>query len=295
MSEVLKNKIDFSMVISVRNANPNGDPNDGNRPREDYDGYGQISDVCIKRKIRNRLQDMGQAILVQANDRRQDSHKSVQARINACEELKAVANGKKTNYDEYTKIACEKWADVRAFGQVFAFSGNESSIGVRGPVSIRQGLSVSPINIVDMGITKSTNGSSTITNKDPEGNTKAPDTMGEKHFVDFALYVIHGSINCQLAEKTGFTEEDAENIKEALLTLFENDASAARPEGSMEACRLYWHKHNGKTSKNTSAKVHRLLKVALKNEDERPTSVNDYDITMDTLEGLTTEEYNLMD
>ena len=293
MNKVLDKKIDFSMVISITNANPNGDPNDGNRPREDYDGYGQISDVCIKRKIRNRLQDMGQPIFVQANERRQDEHTSLQSRANNCEELKAAAKTK--DLDEYAKIACAKWADVRAFGQIFAFKGDSSSVGIRGPVTIRQAVSVSPINIVDMGITKSTNGASTISAKDPRGTTKASDTMGEKHFVEFGVYVIHGSINCQLAEKTGFTEEDAENIKEALLTLFENDASAARPEGSMEVCRLYWHEHNGKTSKHTSAKVHRLLKVTLKDEDERPTSINDYDITIGTLEGLTTKEYNLMD
>lgn len=293
MNKVLDKKIDFSMVISITNANPNGDPNDGNRPREDYDGHGQISDVCIKRKIRNRLQDMGQPIFVQANERRQDKHTSLQSRANNCEELKAAAKTK--DPDEYAKIACAKWADVRAFGQIFAFKGDSSSVGIRGPVTIRQAVSVSPINIVDMGITKSTNGASTISAKDPLGTTKASDTMGEKHFVEFGVYVIHGSINCQLAEKTGFTEEDAENIKEALLTLFENDASAARPEGSMEVCRLYWHEHNGKTSKHTSAKVHRLLKVTLKDEDERPTSINDYDITIGTLEGLTTKEYNLMD
>ena len=280
----LQNKIDFSVIITARNANPNGDPLNGNRPRENYDGYGEISDVCIKRKIRNRLQDMGEKIFVQSDDRCDDGNKSLHDRAKACEALAQVSRQKNTDRDEYARAACEEWIDVRSFGQVFAFKGDAVSVGVRGPVSIQQAVSVSPVDIVSMQITKSVNSEG-----GKEG--KASDTMGMKHRVEFGLYIINGSINCQLAEKTGFTDEDADKIKQALLTLFENDTSSARPDGSMEVCRLYWWKHEGKTPKYSSAKVHRQLEVKLKEGISRPTSFDDYDVKLNELDGLDCEKY----
>ena len=273
----LSNKIDFVLFVTVTNANPNGDPLNGNRPRDNYDGYGEISDVCIKRKIRNRLQDMGEKIFVQSDDRCDDNCDSWRSRANSCEILKKIASGKKTNRDEYAKVACEEWIDVRSFGQVFAFKGDTVSVGVRGPVSIHQAVSLSPVDIVSMQIVKSVNSES------KEG--KSSDTMGIKHRVEFGLYEIKGSINCQLAEKTGFSDDDAEKIKNALCTLFENDSSSARPEGSMEVCRLYWWKHNCKTPNVSTARVHRSLKVTEKNPGKKPQNFDDYLITVDELPG----------
>jgi len=282
--EALQNKIDFSLIITAANANPNGDPLDGNRPRQDIDGHGEISDVCIKRKIRNRLQDMGEKIFVQSDDRCDDGIGSLHERVKANKTLADLSKQKNTDRDEFAKAACAEWIDVRSFGQVFAFKGDAVSVGVRGPVSIQQAVSVSPVDIISMQITKSVNSES-----GKEG--KASDTMGTKHRVAFGLYVVNGSINCQLAEKTGFTEEDAEKIKQALLTLFENDSSSARPDGSMEVCRLYWWKHSCKTPKYSSAKVHRLLSVKLKDGVKRPASFNDYDIVLGSLDGLDVEKY----
>ncbi|MFR4590441.1 MAG: type I-C CRISPR-associated protein Cas7/Csd2 [Eisenbergiella sp.] len=273
----LSNKIDFVLFITVTNANPNGDPLNGNRPRDNYDGYGEISDVCIKRKIRNRLQDMGEKIFVQSNDRCDDNCDSLQSRANSCEILKKIASGKKTNREEYAKAACAEWIDVRSFGQVFAFKGDSVSVGVRGPVSIHQAVSLSPVDIVSMQIVKSVNSES------KEG--KSSDTMGIKHRVEFGLYEIKGSINCQLAEKTGFSDDDAEKIKNALCTLFENDSSSARPEGSMEVCRLYWWKHNCKTPNVSTARVHRSVKVTEKNPGKKPQNFDDYLITVNELPG----------
>ncbi len=282
----LTNKIDFAVVISATNANPNGDPLDGNRPRLNYDGYGEISDVCIKRKIRNRLQDMGEKIFVQSDDRCDDGCDSLRKRAESNEALKKISAGKKTDKEAYAKVACEEWIDVRSFGQVFAFKGDSVSVGVRGPVSINQAVSASIVDVVSMQITKSVNSES------KEG--KSSDTMGTKHRVEFGLYVVKGSINCQLAEKTGFTDEDAEKIKQALLTLFENDSSSARPEGSMEVCSLYWWKHDSKTPKYSTAKVHRSLRVVQKNPDKRPACFDDYNIVLEQLEGLTPEVYELI-
>lgn len=284
---ILQNKIDFSLIITAKNANPNGDPLNGNRPRGNFGGHGEISDVCIKRKIRNRLQDMGEKIFVQSDDRCDDGCDSLRSRADNNEALKAISKGKNTNRDDFAKTACSEWIDVRSFGQVFAFKGDSVSVGVRGPVSVQQSISVSPVDIVSMQITKSVNGEG-----GKEG--KASDTMGTKHRVEFGMYVVNGSINCQLAEKTGFSDEDAEKIKEALMTLFENDASSARPEGSMEVCRLYWWKHGSKTPKNSSAKVHRSLKIELKDGVDRPSSFDDYNIVLEKLEGTEPEVYDMM-
>ncbi len=276
---ILQNKIDFAVIISATDANPNGDPLNGNRPRENSEGFGEISDVCIKRKIRNRLQDMGEYIFVQSDDRCDDGCDSLHARVKKCEELKGV-----TNRDEFVRIACKKWIDVRAFGQVFAFKGTDVvSASARGPVSIGIAKSISPIDIISMKIVKSVN--------NEDGEKKGPDTMGIKNRVEFGLYVFKGSINCQLAEKTGFTEEDAEKIKEALKTLFENDCSSARPEGSMQVCRVYWWKHDSKTPAVSSAKVHNSLKITEKSGlDHRAHSFEDYDIVLEKIDGLAEPE-----
>jgi CRISPR-associated protein Csd2 len=280
----LNHKIDFAVVLSVNSANPNGDPLNGNRPRQNYDGHGEISDVAIKRKIRNRLQDMGESIFVQSNDRKSDSSNSLRERADANEELNKVLKSKNSSSDEFASIACQEWIDVRSFGQVFAFKSSDNkgagvSVGVRGPVSIHTAKSVDPIDITSMQITKSVN-------SEP-GKDRGSDTMGMKHRVDYGLYVFYGSINVQLAEKTGFTNVDADKIKQALITLFENDSSAARPDGSMEIHKVYWWEHNSKIGQYSSAKVHRSLSV--KARIEEPRSFDDYSVELNELEGLKVE------
>ncbi|MFD2308135.1 type I-C CRISPR-associated protein Cas7/Csd2 [Enterococcus termitis] len=276
----LTHKIDFKVITSVTNANPNGDPLNGNRPRQNFDGYGEISDVAIKRKLRNRLQDMGERVFVQSDDRADDGLKSLKDRVDSVEELKKIAGDKKkADVTRFSEIACETWIDTRSFGQVFAFKGLELSVGVRGPVSIQTAVSVDPIDINSMQITKSVNSVS-------EGGGKSSDTMGTKHFVDFGLYVFNGSINVQLAEKTGFTVEDADKIKEALITLFENDASSARPDGSMTVEKVYWWEHPTKMGKASSAKVHRSVKIEKIPEVDRAKSFDDYKVTIEPLEGI---------
>ena len=275
---ILQNKIDFLMLVKVCNANPNGDPLNGNRPRTTYAVFGEISDVCIKRKIRNRLQDMGENLFVQSADRSLDECTSLNER--ASKNITSFSSN-----EDYARQACEKWIDVRTFGQVFAFKkGNKKepvSVGVRGPVSIHQAVSCSPIDINSMQITKSVN------SEPSEG--KSSDTMGTKHFVEFGLYKVKGSINVQLAEKTGFTTEDADKLKEALRTLFINDASSARPDGSMEVVKLFWWVHNNKIGQYSAAKVHNSISVNLKDTVLIPSAVTDYEITVHPLEGLNPE------
>ncbi|MFC7677838.1 type I-C CRISPR-associated protein Cas7/Csd2 [Paenibacillus sp. GCM10028914] len=279
----LDHKIDFAVVLSVTSANPNGDPLNGNRPRQNYDGYGEISDVAIKRKIRNRLQDMGESIFVQSNDRKVDEYNSLRDRADGNPDLSKILKSKTGSNDEFASVACREWIDVRSFGQVFAFKGAGNgggvSVGVRGPVSIHTAKSVHPIDITSMQITKSVNSES--------GKDRGSDTMGMKHRVDYGVYVFYGSINTQLAEKTGFTNEDAEKIKEALVSLFENDLSSARPEGSMEVHKLYWWEHTSRIGQYSSAKVHRSLSV--KSRVEEPKTFEDYAIELTELDGLKVE------
>ena len=139
-----------------------------------------------------------------------------------------------------------------------------------------------------MQITKSVN--STTNTKDP--SRKTSDTMGMKHRVDFGVYVFHGSINPQLAERTGFSNEDAEKLKEALITLFANDASSARPDGSMEVNKVYWWEHNSKLGQYSSAKVHRSVKINAKDGSQLPKSIEDYTFEVEELEGLSVKVYD---
>lgn len=292
---ILNHKIDFALIFTVRNANPNGDPLDGNRPRTTYDGTGEVSDVCLKRKIRNRLLDAGYAVFVQSDDRRTDGCRSLKERAESCTELRecmAALTGKKKGKnapaqtrDDYAAIACRTWIDVRAFGQVFSFKkanedGEGISIGIRGPITIQPAFSLAPVNVVSSQITKSVN---LETGDDPD--KKGADTMGMKHRVEFGVYRTFGSINVQAAQKTGFTEEDAEAIKEALRTLFRNDATSARPDGSMEVVQLIWWTHNCPSGQYSSAKVHRSLRVTA-GEDGVP------DVTVDesAIPGLAYEQ-----
>lgn len=255
----LKNKIDFAIIISVKHANPNGDPLNGNRPRIDYEGFGEITDVCLKRKVRDRLQSNEHAIFVQSDEKKTDGMVSLKARAESDEYgLGTDAfNLKKTKPEEAAKRACEKWLDVRTFGQLFAFKGDKNgvSIPIRGPVTIQSAFSVEPVNVTSIQITKSVSG-------EGDGTKKSSDTMGMKHRVDQAVYVTYGSMNPQLSERTGFDNTDANTIKEVLPKLFEGDASSARPEGSMAVEKVIWWEHNSRSGQYSSAKVHRTLQVA---------------------------------
>ncbi len=256
---ILQNKIDFAVVLRVSRANPNGDPLNGNRPRTDYNSYGEITDVCVKRKIRDRLQEAGFEIFVQSDDRKKDDARSLRERAEK-------ALGKEFGSAKTASLACGKWVDVRAFGQLFALPKKSKakgadeegdtglSIPIRGPVSVQSAFSVEPVDVTSTQITKSVSG-------EGDGTKRGSDTMGMKHRVEDGVYVFFGAMNPQLAERTGFSDEDAEAIKKVLPKLFENDASSARPEGSMEVLKVIWWKHNCKSGQHSSAKVHHSVTV----------------------------------
>lgn len=270
---MINNKIDFLMTIEVRNANPNGDPLAGNMPRIDSLGYGIISDVCIKRKIRNRMQDQfmdnelgeGYDIFVKANDRIDDDFNSLEKRY------KAFFDKEKDN-EVIEKSMNEKWIDVRSFGQVVTF--NKNSIGIRGPVSISIAKSLDPVITETMQIVRSTNGQDA-------GNKRSSDTMGSKNFIDYGVYLVQGSVNSFYSERTGFDEKDLEILKEALRTLFINDVSSARPDGSMEIKEIYWFTHSNKLGNVSSAKIKQLVKYDQLDINNTNPCYEDYNFRLD--------------
>jgi CRISPR-associated protein Csd2 len=281
--ETLQNKIDFAIVFSVTNANPNGDPLGGNRPRTTSEGLGEVSDVALKRKLRNRLQDAGESIFVQSDERSDDDAKSLSDRMSSF--LAALSKDEQKRKDAVFDAVCAKWIDVRSFGQVFAYKkGTDTdavSLGVRGPVSIQSAFSLEPIAVDGVQITKSVNSETT------KDGTKSSDTMGMKYRVSGrAVYTTFGSISPQLAEKTGFTAEDAEKIKEALATLFVNDESSARPSGSMEVLKVIWFTHDSKLGQYSSAAVHRSVCI---DDDGEQTKVT---VNADSIPGLHYDEIN---
>ena len=292
---ILTKKIDFIGFITVERSNPNGDPLNGNQPRTDYGSYGEISDVCLKRKLRNRLQDIGEKILVQSNERADDGCDSIRSRVEANPAMDKPLKMKDKEQGRtriFAEEACKAWIDVRAFGQVFALKEAKKqgvdavSVGVRGPVTLHTAVSLDPVTITGVQITKSVN--------NEPGDKKGSDTMGMKYRVDFGVYKFQGSINVQLAEKTGFSEGDAEKIKEALCTIFENDASSARPEGSMEMSRFYWIEHANKTGCAPSAKIHRSVSAQKKDGVETPSHLDDYiidDSALYAIDGIHIEKY----
>ena len=260
---MLEHKIDFMVTVEVREANANGDPLSGNMPRTNAANQGLISDVAIKRKIRNRMQDLGHTIFVQANDRIEDGLNSLEKRF------KTQFTGKESD-EEINEKANQLWMDVRSFGQVFTYL-KDRSFAIRGPVSVSMANSLEPSIISSLQITRSTNG---VEPKKAGG--RSSDTMGTKHFVDYGVYVIKGSINPNFAEKTGFSNEDAEVIKEVLVSLFENDASSARPEGSMRVREVFWFTHSNKLGNVSSARVFDLIEFDKEKQDKD--SYDDYSI-----------------
>ena len=266
---MINNKIDFILTIEVQNANPNGDPLAGNMPRTDSKGFGEISDVAIKRKIRNRMQDLGNDIFVIAKDRATDGFNSLQKRF------EDIFPTKKISDEEVEETSCKKWLDVRSFGQVITYQNR--SIGIRGPISIGIAKSLQPVEVVTMQITRSANSMEAKTD-----SGRSSDTMGNKHFIEHGVYVIYGSVNAYFAEKTGFNEDDLQIIKECLATLFVNDSSSARPEGSMDVKELFWFEHSNKLGNISSSKIRELLLWDVPSEElDKRLQYSDYNIRID--------------
>ena len=277
-----RKKVDFVTLIYVNGANPNGDPAALNDPRTDLDGYGVISRECMARKMRNRLQEMGNPIFVQTEGAETDGYRSLEERFWETMKEEIGQKPEKAGKTALTEKAKALWQDVRLFGQVFAFKGGgDASFPVRGALTVNYARSVCPVQIEEYGITKSVNGCQ------KDDGKKASDRMGTRKMIRSGLYVMRGSINGLLSEKNGVTEDDVAAVKEALRTLFLNDASAARPDGSMEVVKVFWFDHGCQNGKYSSAKVFRTVDVKPLVDD--PLYIDDYQIDYKPLEGLDAE------
>ncbi len=272
--KTINNRYEFVMFFDVENGNPNGDPDAGNMPRIDSEtGIGIVTDVCLKRKIRNYVELVkdgaeGYNILIKPD-------KYLNAKFTEAHESLGIKDDKKIDKDDKVKRArdymCKNYFDVRAFGAVMS-TGNDSCGIVRGPVQINFARSLSPIAARDICITRQA--------KTTEGRMEKGETeMGRKSIVPYALYRAEGYISASLAQKvTGFSEEDLELLWEAIINMFEHDHSAAR--GKMCMRRLYVFKHD---SVFGSAPSHLLFdKITVKKNTDAPArNFSDYTISVD--------------
>ena len=279
----ITNRYDFIMLFDVENGNPNGDPDAGNTPRMDAEtGYGYITDVCLKRKIRNFVElakegESGYNILVKPD-------KALNTRFAEAYDAEQLEKGKKKDrkaeeIEKARNYMCRNYFDVRAFGAVMSTGDNPCGI-VRGPVQITFARSLSPITIEDVTITRQAR---TTEDRQETGGTE----MGRKSIIPYALDRAEGYISAALAQKvTGLSDDDVELLWDAIVNMFENDHSAAR--GKMCMRKLYIFKHDSTLGNCPSHVLFDKVKVSLK--EEKPSrQFADYTINLDDAmpEGVT--------
>ena len=293
MSEIIRNRYDFVVLFDVKNGNPNGDPDAGNMPRMDPEtGCGLVTDVCLKRKIRNYVET------VKEDDPRfgiyiKDGvplNRSDRQALEACGEknpdLKTL---KKNTPDIDAKLRdymCGHYYDIRTFGAVMTtFVTAKLNCGqVRGPVQLGFARSVDPIMPQEVTITR-------VAITTEEDALKKDTEMGRKHIVPYGLYRAEGFVSANLARKTtGFTEEDLELLWQAILNMFENDRSAAR--GMMAVRRLIIFRHESELGDAPAWKLFELVKAQRREGVTTPRDFDDYEVTVDEAnlpEGVTCE------
>ena len=278
----LNNRIDFVYVFDVQDGNPNGDPDAGNLPRVDAEtGMGLVTDVCLKRKVRNYVQVA----------------KGLSDGYDIFIKEKAVLNNEidKAHDDSMVKAAkdktlaarqfmCKNYYDIRTFGAVMSTGKNAGQ--VRGPIQLTFARSVDPVATTEHSITRI----AVATPKEAESQNGENHTMGRKATIPYGLYVCHGFISANLAKQTGFSEEDLTLFFEALKNMFDLDRSAAR--GLMSAQKLIVFRHNSELGNAPANKLFDLVKIKKITEDA-PRSFKDYNVTIDKdacPNGVTIEE-----
>ena len=270
----IENRYDFVMIFDVENGNPNGDPDAGNAPRVDAETqYGYVTDVCLKRKIRNYVElvkegEPGYNILVKPdralNTKFTEAYKNLGLKT-------GEKGGKSDDVLKARDYMCENYFDVRAFGAVMSTGDDPCGI-VRGPVQLTFGRSVSPVFIEDVSITRQA--------RTTEERTLTGDTeMGRKSIIPYGLYKAEGYISAALAQKvTKLSDDDIEVLWDAIINMFENDHSAAR--GKMCMRKLYVFKHDCVFGNAPSHVLFDKITITQK-EDAPPRAFNDYNISVD--------------
>jgi CRISPR-associated protein Csd2 len=268
----LANRYEFALLFDVQNGNPNGDPDAGNMPRFDPEtGHGLVTDVCLKRKIRNHV------ALAKEGAERFNIYVQEKAVLSAQRKpaYEAANSDAAANTVEYARDwMCKNFYDIRTFGAVM--STKENNCGqVRGPVQIAFAKSVDPIMSQEVSITRMAVETQAEAKKQDGDNR----TMGRKHIVPYGLYVAQGFVSAPLAEKTGFGEADLELLWNALINMFEHDRSAAR--GMMSSQKLFVFKHQDKLGNAPAHKLFDLIDIERNERSEGPArSFKDYTVTV---------------
>lgn len=280
MTTPIKNRYEFVLLYDVENGNPNGDPDAGNMPRIDPEtGYGIVTDVCLKRKIRNYVElvkqdETGNKIYVKEeiplNTQHETAYVGTGIPLPKSKEDKDKLRKDPVKISQLRKFMCDNFYDVRTFGAVMSLDVNAGQ--VRGPVQINFSRSIDPIIQQEVSITRLA-----ITS---EGDDK---TFGRKHIVPYGLYRAEGYVSAKLANDetkgTGFSEEDLKLFWDALVNMFEHDHSAAR--GKMAARKLVVFQHKDELGNAPSHKLFELVKVEKKESVVIPRKYADYDVAVD--------------
>ena len=279
MSEAIKNRYEFTILFDVENGNPNGDPDAGNMPRIDTEtGYGIVTDVCLKRKIRNCVETMcedkpGYKIYIKEGVPLNVSDRTAFEAFNVAD--KDIKTLKKDNPELDKKISqfmCKNFFDIRTFGAVMTtFVKASLNCGqVRGPVQFGFARSIDPIVSQEVTITRVA-----ITTEDD--SAKKSTEMGRKYIVPYALYRVDGYISANLARKvTGFNEKDLALLWQAIINMFEYDRSAAR--GNMAVRNLIVFKHDSELGNAPAYKLFETIKVTKKSDVVAPRNYSDYEV-----------------
>ncbi len=280
MSEVIKNRYDFVILFDVENGNPNGDPDAGNMPRVDPEtGYGLVTDVCLKRKIRNYVEDLkedapGYRIYIKDGVPLNRSDNEAVQSLGITTDLKTAKKNSPDIDRKLRDFMCQNFFDIRTFGAVMTtFVKGALNCGqVRGPVQLTFARSIDPVVPQEVTITRV----AITTEADAE---RKGTEMGRKHVIPYALYRAEGYVSANLARKTtGFTEDDLQLLWQAILNMFENDHSAAR--GKMAVRELIIFKHDSELGNAPSYKLFDAVSVKKKNENEIPRRYQDYCVTV---------------
>jgi len=273
MMEELKNRIDFVYLFDVQDGNPNGDPDAGNLPRVDAEtGMGLVTDVCLKRKVRNYVQ------VAKSNEEGYDifiKEKAILnnliAEANQDETVKSKEGGSKT--EAARKVMCKRYFDVRAFGAVM--STGENAGQVRGPIQLTFARSIDPITSLEHSITRI----AVATEAEAKKQSGENHTMGRKSTVPYGLYLCHGFVSANLAKQTGFSQVDLDLFFDALKNMFDIDRSAAR--GLMSAQKLIVFKHDSVLGNAPANKLFDLVHVKKRDGVDVARSFADYEVTID--------------
>ncbi len=277
----LKNRIDFVYIFDVQDGNPNGDPDAGNLPRVDAEtGMGLVTDVCLKRKVRNYVQVAKQ--LADGYDIFIKERAVLDSLVNQTYDLTEITQAPQDERRAIAKkVMCRNYYDIRTFGAVIATSGKQDQ--VRGPIQMTFARSIDPVATLEHSITRMA-----VTK---EADLEKERTMGRKATIPYGLYVCHGFISANLAKQTGFSEEDLDLFFDALKNMFDVDRSAAR--GLMSAQRLIVFKHDSVLGNAPANKLFDLVKVERKDKASPARSFADYEVTIDSNHlpaGVTIEE-----